>query len=73
MYPSTSVLLELPIPIIERTHLAGLQPPGDAVEMERVVADAPGYCALLAGSGGLVRLTLDACPEDKSVTALDTG
>lgn len=34
----------------------GLQPPGDAVEVEGVVADAPGHRALLAGVGALVRL-----------------
>jgi hypothetical protein len=34
---STTVLLEFPVPIVERTHLARLEPPGDAVEVESVL------------------------------------
>jgi len=34
------------------------------VEMEGVVADAPGHGALLASGGRLVRLTLDAQVHD---------
>lgn len=61
---SASVLLELPITVVQRAHLAGLQPPGDAVEVECMVADAPGDGALLAGSRGLIGLALDAKIHD---------
>jgi hypothetical protein len=70
-----AVLLELPVAVVERTDLPRLQPTRDAVKVECVlcllarslphcvqahVADAPGNSALLARSGRLVRLTLDA-------------
>lgn len=35
--PLTAVLLELPISVVERAHLTGLEPPRNAVEMERVL------------------------------------
>lgn len=44
----SAVLLELPVPIVEWAYLARLEPSGDAVEVEGVVANAPGYSALLA-------------------------
>jgi len=59
-----AVLLEVPLAIVQRADLAGLQPPGDAVEVEGVVANAPGHGALLAGGGRLVRLALDAQVHD---------
>jgi hypothetical protein len=34
---SATVLLELPVAVVERAHLASLQPAGDAVEVERVL------------------------------------
>lgn len=43
------LLVEFPLPVVEGTHLSGLEPTGDAVEMEGVVAYSPCYCALLTG------------------------
>merc|ERR1719356_1933288 len=59
-----SILLELPVPVVERTNLSGLQPPGDAVEVEGVVTHPPGHSALLTGSTRLISLTLDAQVHD---------
>ena len=59
-----SVLLELPIPVIKRTDLPGLEPPGDAVEVEGVVAHPPGHRALLRGGRRLVGLAFDAQVHD---------
>ena len=61
---SVSIFLELPVPVVEGTDLPGLQPPGDAVEVEGVVAHPPGHGALLAGGAGLVGLALDAQVHD---------
>ena len=55
---SVSILLELPVPVVERADLPGLEPPGDAVEVEGVVTHPPGHGALLAGGAGLVRLCM---------------
>ena len=59
-----TVLLELPVPVVEGAHLPGLEPPGDAVEVEGVVAHPPGHRALLTGGRGLVGLALDAQVHD---------
>ncbi len=59
-----AVLLELPLAVVQRTDLASLQPATDAVEVEGVVADAPGDGALLRGGGGLISLALDAQVHD---------
>ena len=48
-----SVLLELPVPVVEGADLSGLQPAGDAVEVEGVVTHPPGHRALLAGGARL--------------------
>ena len=55
-----SILLELSIAIVQRAYLPGLEPPGDAVKTERVVASSPRHSAVLAGASRLVGLTLDA-------------
>ena len=44
-----SVLLELPVPVVQGTNLSGLEPSGDAVEVEGVVTHPPRHGALLAG------------------------
>lgn len=62
--PLVTVLLEIPLTIVQRADLAGLQPTGNAVEVERMVADAPGHGALLAGGRCLVGLALDAQVHD---------
>ena len=43
----SSILLEFPLPVIKWTHLPCLQPPGDAVEVEGVIAHTPRNGALL--------------------------
>ena len=58
------VLLELPVSVVKGADLPGLEPPGDAVEVEGVVAHAPCDGALLGGGGGLVCLALDAQVHD---------
>ena len=55
---SVSVLLELPVPVVEGADLPGLQPAGDAVEVEGVVTHPPGNRALLAGGARLVKLQI---------------
>lgn len=42
-----AILLKLPLSVVQGTHLSGLQPARDAVEMKRVIADSPGHCTLL--------------------------
>lgn len=37
MASSATVLLELPVAVVERAHLAGLEPARDAVEVEGVL------------------------------------
>ena len=54
-------LLQLPLAVVERAHIARLEPARDAVEVEGVVADAPRSVALLGGRRDLVRLAVDAC------------
>jgi len=60
----TAVLLELPVSVVQRADLASLEPTRDAMEMEGVIADAPGYGAFLAGSRCLVGLAVNAQVHD---------
>lgn len=67
-----SVFLKLPLPVVQRAHLSGLQPAGNTVEMESMVADTPGYSALLRGCRSLVGLALyteihDVVPTNSTV------
>lgn len=56
----TAILLELPISVVEGANLAGLEPAGNAVEMESMVADSPCYSAFLTSGRSLVCLAFDA-------------
>mmetsp|Transcript_16529 Transcript_16529/g.39678 ORF Transcript_16529/g.39678 Transcript_16529/m.39678 type:complete len:232 (-) Transcript_16529:279-974(-) len=58
------ILLELPLAVAEWADVPCLEPPGDAVEVEGVVAHAPRHCALLARLRTLVGLALDAGVHD---------
>jgi len=60
----TTVLLELPISVVQRADLASLQPARDAVELKGVIADTPSHCAFFAGGRSLVGLTFDAKIHD---------
>ena len=64
----TTVLLKLPIAIVQRTHLATGQPSTDAVKVECMVAGSPRYGALFGGCGGLICLALDAQLHDVVLT-----
>ena len=46
--------------LTQGADLTGLEPSGDAVEVEGVVAHTPGDCAFLVAVGDLVSLALDA-------------
>lgn len=66
-----SDLLVLPGPVIQRTHLSGLEPPGDAMIMERMATHTPrghAICQLFETVG----LTLDTWLH-QVVTADGTG
>ena len=52
--------MELPILVVEGTAVLLFQPSRDAVEVECVVASAPGSSALLGCVRDLVGLTIDA-------------
>merc|ERR1719422_467602 len=60
----TSIFLELPVPVAQGTNISGLEPSGDAVEVEGVIAHPPSHSALFTGGAGLVCLTLDAQVHD---------
>ena len=46
--------------LTQGADLASLEPSGNAVEVEGVVAHTPGDCAFLVGVGDLIGLALDA-------------
>jgi len=56
---STAILLELPVSVIKRANLSSLQPSGNAVEVEGVIANSPCDGAFFVGSSALVGLTFD--------------
>jgi len=60
----SSILLEFPFAVIQWANLARLQPPGDAVEVERMIADTPRDGAFLTCVRALIRLALDAQVHD---------
>ena len=49
----TSIFLELPVPVAQGTNISGLEPSGDAVEVEGVVAHPPSHGAFFTGGAGL--------------------
>jgi len=57
--PLATVLLELPVSVVEGADGSGLEPSRDAVEVKGVVTYSPRDCALLTCGRGLVRLTLN--------------
>lgn len=59
-----TIFLEVPFTIVQRADLTRLQPTWDAMEVEGVVANAPGNGALLAGGRCLIRLAFDAEVHD---------
>lgn len=70
--PLTTVFLQLPLTIVQRTYVPCLKPAGDTVEVESVVTDTPGCVAFFARRRDLVSLTIDAkihdmIPADRAV------
>ena len=51
--------MEFPLSVVKRTDLPGLEPPRNAMEVERMVADSPGHCTFLTSGRRLVSLTLN--------------
>lgn len=49
-YELTAILLIIPLFVVQRTHLTGLEPTRNAVEMKGVVACTPSHSALLLGA-----------------------
>ena len=49
----SSVFLELPVTVAQGADVPGLEPPGDAVEVEGVVAHPPSHGAFFTGGAGL--------------------
>ena len=73
---SFSIAVEVPLSVVERADGASLEPAGDAMEVEGVIADAPGLVALLGRVGHLVGLAVDArlhdvVPADGAVVDVD--
>lgn len=68
----TPIFLEFPFAVVERTDLTGLQPAGNAMKVEGVIANTPGNSTLFAGGTGLICLALNTkvhnmIPADRTV------
>lgn len=57
---SPAILLKVPIPVVQRTHLSRLQPPTDTMKVKGVIARTPRYRTVVHIGAAVVRLTLDA-------------
>jgi len=68
LLPSPAILLKVPVPVVERTHLPCLQPPTDAVEVESMIARAPCNSTVIDAGTAVVGLTLDAEVHDVIAT-----
>jgi len=56
--------LEVPFLVVKRADRSSLQPPGDAMEVEGVVANTPSSRALVLHIGDLIGLTVNARLHD---------
>lgn len=63
-----AIFLEFPLTIVQRAHLTRFQPSRDAVEMERMITNAPGNGTFLTGGRCLIGLTFDAQVHDVITT-----
>jgi len=69
--PLSTILLQFPLTVVKWAHMTGLEPSGDTVEVERVIADTPSDSTPLA-LRALIRLTFDTeihdmVPTDRAV------
>ena len=64
IYYLPSVLLKLPVFVVEGAHLPRFEPPRDAVKVKGVVAHAPRDDALVVRVCRLIRLAFDARIHD---------
>ena len=59
-----SILLELPIAIIQRTHLTSLQPSGNTMEVKCVITHSPSHGTLFGSHRSLIGLAFNAQIHD---------
>lgn len=61
---SLAVALKIPFFVVERADTSCFEPARDAMEVESMVADAPGGSAFFCGVCDLIRLAVDARLHD---------
>lgn len=66
--PLVTIFLELPLTIVKRADLAGLQPTGNAMKVKGVVANTPSDCAFFRCRRGLIGLTFNTEVHDVIAT-----